>query len=285
MTAIDIDYLRNWVGRERVREQLLATFPAQALSATLDRAQAPLSGDALPPTWQWLYFNDQVRHSELGADGHGKTGAFLPPVPLPRRMWASGEFSYHHPLLLGVTAVQHSRVTSVELKQGSTGTLVFVSLEHQLRQGLQLCLVEQQHLVYREMPDGPSPLPPGEPAPFAAEHQQAWRPDPVALFRYSALTFNGHRIHYDRDYAIEREHYPALVVHGPLLATLLAERAALLYPEARISRFKFRALRPVFDSDALQLCSKRDGERLALWTLNQHGFVTMTASATLECLP
>ncbi len=282
MTAIDIDHLRGWVGRERTREQLLASFPAQALSATLNRELAPLSGEALPPTWQWLYFNDHVQHSELGVDGHGKTGAFLPPVPLPRRMWASGEFSYLLPLRLGVSAVQHSRVTAVDLKQGSSGALVFVSLEHQIRQGLQLCLVEKQHLVYRAMPDGPSPLPPGEPASYAAEHQQTLQPDPVLLFRYSALTFNGHRIHYDRDYATGQEHYPALVVHGPLLATLLAEQVAVFHPNVRVGRFKFRAVRPVFDTDQLQLCSKREGNSLELWTLNQDGFVTMTATASLE---
>lgn len=284
MTAIDIDYLRGWVGRERTREQLLASFPAQALSATLDREYAPVTGDFLPATWQWLYFNEQVRHSELGNDGHGKTGAFLPPVPLPRRMWASGEFSYHYPLRLGVSAVQHSRIASVELKQGSTGALVFVTLEHQIRQGLQLCLAEKQHLVYRDMPDGPSPLLAGEPAPLSAEHQQPFLPDSVLLFRYSALTFNGHRIHYDRDYATGQEHYPALVVHGPLLATLLAEQVAVFHPEARISRFRFRAVRPVFDTDRLQLCSKREGDSLELWTLNQDGFVTMTATASLEAL-
>jgi 3-methylfumaryl-CoA hydratase len=282
MTAIDIDHLRSWVGRERMCEQLLAVYPAEALSATLDRQGAPLPGDALPPTWQWLYFNDHVRQSELGLDGHGKTGAFLPPVPLPRRMWAAGEFSCLHPLRLGAAAVRHSRVASVELKRGSTGELVFVTLEHQLRQDLQLCLVEKQHLVYRAMPNGSSPLPPGEPAPFAADHQQAFQPDPVLLFRYSALTFNGHRIHYDRDYSTAQEHYPALVVHGPLLATLLAEQVALRQPEARITRFKFRAVRPVFDNDRLQLCSRREGNSMELWILNQQGFVTMTANASLE---
>lgn len=285
MTAIDIDHLRGWVGRERIRQDALAPFPAQALGALLDRERSPAAADALPPTWQWLYFNDSARQRDLGRDGHAKIGGFLPPVPLPRRMWAAGEFSYQHPLRLGVAAVQHSRITSVDLKQGSTGTLVFVSLEHQIRQGLQLCLVEKQHLVYREMPDGPNPLPPGDPAPYEADHQQALQPDPVLLFRYSALTFNGHRIHYDRNYATQQEHYPALVVHGPLLATLLAEQVALLYPEARIARFKFRAVRPVFDTDRLLLCSKRSGDSLELWTQNQDGFVTMTATATFEVLP
>ncbi len=284
MSQIDIDYLRGWVGREQVREQVLASFPAQALGAALDREQALLPGEPLPPTWQWLYFNDCARQSELGGDGHTKTGGFLPPVPLPRRMWAAGEFSCVHPLHLDASAVRYSKVTSVELKRGSTGPLVFVTLEHQIRQGLQLCLVEKQQLVYREMPTGPGALPAGEPAPQAADHQQVLRPDPVLLFRYSALTFNSHRIHYDRDYARGQEHYPALVVHGPLLATLLAEQVARLLPAARITQFKFRALRPAFDHDALLLCSRREDGRLELWVQNQEGFVTMTATAQFEVL-
>lgn len=285
MTAIDIDYLRCWVGRERIREDALATFPAQALGALLDREQAPAVADALPPTWQWLYFNDAVRQSELGHDGHPRTGAFLPPVPLPRRMWASGEFFCERPLRIGEPAEQRSVVSSVELKQGSTGALVFVSLEHHTSQGGRRCLFEKQHLVYREMPSGPSPLPAGEPAPVEADFQVPLQPDPVLLFRYSALTFNGHRIHYDRDYATREEHYPALVMHGPLLATLLAEQVACQLPGESIGRFSFRALRPVFDSDQLLLCGRRSGEKLALWIVNQQGFVCMTTSVTLGALP
>lgn len=281
MTAMDIDHLRGWVGRERIRQDALAPFPAQALGALLDREQSPAAADALPPTWQWLYFNDCVRQRELGQDGHGKTGGFLPPVPLPRRMWASGEFFCERPLRIGEPAEQRSVVSSVELKQGSTGALVFVSLEHHTTQGGRRCLLEKQHLVYREMPRGPSPRPAGEPAPAEADFRVALQPDPVLLFRYSALTFNGHRIHYDRDYATQQEHYPALVVHGPLLATLLAEQAARQLPGETISYFSFRALRPVFDSDHLYLCGRRRGGTLELWIVNQEGFVSMTASATL----
>ncbi|WP_439855957.1 FAS1-like dehydratase domain-containing protein [Pseudomonas yamanorum] len=282
MSAVDIDYLRGWIGREQVREQLLAPFPAQALSATLNRNQAPNLGDALPATWQWLYFNDQALQQELGADGHARTGSFLPPVPLPRRMWAAGAFSYLHPLRLGSLATRVSKVASVELKQGSTGPLVFVTVEHQVHQDSNVCLSEQQHLVYRDMPLGSGASPTSEPAFLVADQQQVFQSDPVLLFRYSALTFNAHRIHYDRDYATGAEHYPALVVHGPLLATLLAEQVALLHPAESISHFTFRALRPVFDNDRLRLCSKREGERVQLWVLNPHGDVTMTAMASME---
>jgi 3-methylfumaryl-CoA hydratase len=282
MSAVDIDYLRGWIGSEQVREQLLAPFPAQALSATLNRNQAPNLGDALPATWQWLYFNDQALQQELGADGHAKTGSFLPPVPLPRRMWAAGAFSYLHPLRLGSVATRVSKVASVELKQGSTGPLVFVTVEHQVHQDSNVCLSEQQNLVYLDMPLGPGASTPSEPALLVADQQQVFQPDPVLLFRYSALTFNAHRIHYDRDYATGHEHYPALVVHGPLLATLLAEQVAVLHPGERVSHFTFRALRPVFDNDRLRLCSKREGERVQLWVLNPDGDVTMTATASME---
>ncbi|SEE40956.1 FAS1-like dehydratase domain-containing protein [Pseudomonas migulae] len=282
MAEIDIEYLRGWIGRERVREELLTPFGVQALSAALNREQVSMLGEALPPTWQWLYFNDCARHSDLGVDGHGKTGGFLPPVPLPRRMWASGEFICEQPLRIGELAEQRSVVTSVELKEGKTGSLVFVGLEHQISQQGQRCLVEKQHLVYREMTVGPSSLRSGEAAPGAADCQQPFQPDPVLLFRYSALTFNGHRIHYDRDYAMQQEHYPALVVHGPLLATLLAEQVAVQMPEVRITSFGFRAVRPVFDTDHLLLCSKRSGDSVDLWTQNQDGFVTMIATAKVE---
>lgn len=284
MTAIDIDYLQGWVGRERVREDLLAAFPARALAATLDRQQSPQLGDSLPPAWQWLYFNDCARHSELGADGHPQTGGFLPPVPLPRRMWAAGEFFCERPLRIGEPAEQRSRVSSVELKQGSTGTLVFVSLEHHTTQGGRRCLFEKQHLVYRQMPSGPSPLPAGEVAEQVADFQVPLQPDPVLLMRYSALTFNGHRIHYDRDYATGQEHYLGLVVHGPLLATLLAEQVARQFPGETLGSFRFRALRPVFDADYLHLCGRRQGNTVELWIVNQDGFVTTTAAATLGAL-
>ncbi|MCY1289488.1 Mesaconyl-C(4)-CoA hydratase [compost metagenome] len=285
MTSIDIEYLRNWVGRERVRRDVLAPFPAEALAAAFNREHPPGLAGALPPTWQWLYFNEPVYQRDTGSDGHPRTGGFLPPVPLPRRMWASGEFSYEHSICLGEPAERRSVVSDVELKQGSTGALVFVTVEHRTEQRGQLCLFEKQHLVYREMPAGPSPLPTGEAPSAEAEFRVPFEPDPVLLFRYSALTYNGHRIHYDRHYAMQQEHYPGLVVHGPLLATLLAEQVARQFPEQSVSGFRFRAVRPVFDFDRLQLCGRRDGDAVKLWTVNQDGFVTMTATATLGATP
>jgi 3-methylfumaryl-CoA hydratase len=284
MNVIDIESLRAWVGRERVRQDDLAVFKAQALGSAINRETVAKAGDALAPTWQWLYFLDAARGSELGADGHPQTGDFLPPIPLRRRMWAAGKFVIEQPLRLGEPAEQRSVIRSVDLKEGKTGSLVFVTVEHQTMQGGKRCLVEEQSLVYRDVPPGPSPLGPGEPASMDVDFQAHFQPDPVVLFRYSALTYNGHRIHYDRDYAMGQEHYPALVVHGPLLATLLAEQVAMHLPDARIRDFQFRAVRPSFDTDTLTLCIRCDGQKVDLWATSHDGFIAMTATAILEVM-
>lgn len=279
-TAVDIDHLRQWVGRSETREQHLDPFPARALAGLLDRADAPGEGDALPLPWHWLYFLDAPSREGTGVDGHPKRGGFLPPVPLPRRMWAAGELALHEPLRLGRMARKTSTVRSVDLKQGRAGSLVFVTVAHELEQDGRPSISELQHIVYREAPTGPAPLPPGEPAPADGEWTRTVSPDPVMLFRFSALTYNGHRIHYDRDYATREEFYPALVVHGPLLATLLLdllarEGQAKSLPE----RFSFRAMRPAFDSDRLGLFGRATPDGAALWTADAAGMVGMTASA------
>jgi 3-methylfumaryl-CoA hydratase len=277
-TAVDADHLREWGGRRATVQQHLDPFPARALAGLLDREQAPGDGDALPLPWHWLYFLDAPSRAGTGEDGHPKRGGFLPPVPLPRRMWASGEMDVAQPLRLGRPAQKTSTVRSVEPKQGKAGALVFVTVEHEFHQDGRLCISELQRLVYREAPAAPAPLPPGE----RPEAQPLWtrdvRPDPVLLFRFSALTCNGHRIHYDRDYATRVEFYPALVVHGPLLATLLLDLAARERPGAEPARFAFRAQRPAFDTDALRLCGRPDGDGAALWTTDPAGFLGMTAS-------
>ena len=282
--AIDIDFLKTWIGKERVRQDDLSPFKAQALATALDRQSGLQAGDNLPPAWQWLYFVDTPLASETGVDGHPKTGGFLPPVPLPRRMWAAGKFEIHSPLILGKPAEQTSTIKSVDLKSGKSGTLIFVTVEHNTRQDGELCLSEEQNIVYRDMPTAPAPLPDGEAAPLDADWRMEITPDPVLLFRYSALTYNGHRIHYDRDYAVNTEFYPALVVHGPLLATLLAELVAKNIPDAQMETFAFRAQRPSFDTDKFTVCGKRDGDALSLWTCSHDGFVGMTASVKLRAV-
>lgn len=281
MSAIDIGHLRGWVGRESVLERTLEPFPARALAALLDRERAPAPGDALPLPWHWLYFLDAPRRTGTGPDGHPKRGGFLPPVPLPRRMWAGGYMRVEVPPVIGRPARRISTVRSVELKEGKSGPLVFVNVEHQMHQGERLCLSEDQHLVYREAPKPGAPPPPGEPAPAGAQWSSRLVPDPVLLFRFSALTYNGHRIHYDRDYATREEGYPGLVVHGPLLAVCLLDLLQRECPDAAILDFRFRALRPAFDTQAIELRGQREGEHVRLWTIDPEGMLGMNASARI----
>ena len=277
-TAVDLDHLRQWVGRSFTSEQHLDPFPARALAGLLDRPEAPGEGDALPLPWHWLYFLEAPSRAGTGEDGHPRRGGFLPPVPLPRRMWASGEMEVAQPLRLGRMARKTSTVRSVDLKQGKAGPLVFVTVAHELHQDGRLCLSEQQHLVYRDAPAAPAPLPPGEPAPAEAPWTRTVQPDPALLFRFSALTYNGHRIHYDRDYATGVEFYPALVVHGPLLATLLLDLVAREHPGQAPVQFAFRAQRPAFDTDPLRLCGRPEAGGAALWIADPAGALGMTAS-------
>ncbi|RFP77315.1 MaoC family dehydratase N-terminal domain-containing protein [Hydrogenophaga sp. SNF1] len=280
MSGVDLEHLRQWVGRSETREQHLDPFPAQALAGLLDRSDRPQEGDALPLPWHWLYFLDAPSREGTGVDGHPRRGGFLPPVPLPRRMWAAGELTLHEPLRLGRVARKTSTVRSVDLKQGKAGALVFVTVAHELEQDGQPRLSERQHIVYREAPTAPAPLPPGEAAPADADWRRDLVPDPVMLFRFSALTYNGHRIHYDRDYATREEFYPALVVHGPLLATLLLDLAARERPGAVPTHFGFRAQRPAFDTGALRLNGRLNAgaDGAALWTSDPQGFVGMSAT-------
>ena len=284
MAALDRDALHSWVGRGETRDDTLDARPIALLSATLDRDDpAPRSGDVVPPLWHWLYFLPAYRQSEVGADGHARRGGFLPPVPLPRRMWAGSRIQWHRPLTIGATATRNSRIVSVTPKRGRSGDLVFVVVRHEISVAAGLALTEEHDIVYRDLAVAP-PEPresPDEPVPRAAPWLRRIVPDDVLLFRYSALTFNSHRIHYDRRYATEVEGYPGLVVHGPLLATLLVDLWRREQPEATLSRFEFRALRPLFDTAAFDLCGQPEADgRFALWAQRPDGAVAMRATAT-----
>src|ERR1035437_8696083 len=223
-------HLQSWIGKAETLSDDITAAPLRALSATLDRADAaPVPGvTVLPPLWHWLYFLPQQRQSELGPDGHAKRGGFLPPVPLPRRMWAGGRLQWlpENPIVVGDAVQRISCIESVTHKAGRTGDLLFVLVKHQVHNAKGLALTEEHDIVYRAAAQSDDPVPP----PIAAEKGAAWQreiiPDDVLLFRYSALTFNGHRIHYDRRYVTEVEGYPGLMVHGPLLATLLLDLVA-----------------------------------------------------------
>jgi len=285
MSEVDLDFLRTWVGRERILTDILSPFPARALAATLDRTELPVAGDALPPGWHWLYFLHTPRASDTGPDGHPNLNSaadtFLPPTPLRRRMWAAGTLEIERPLYLGREATRRSEIRDVQAKVGRSGPLVFITLDHELRQDGMLCIREEQNLVYREMPDDAAPLSSGERASQNADWSVAVVPDPVLLFRYSALTFNGHRIHYDRSYAVGQEFYPALVVQGPLLATMLLELVWVQLPGAVLREFRFRAVRPSFDTHPFTLNGTRSGNKLQLWTADEDQQLCVTASARL----
>ncbi|MDE2362693.1 MAG: MaoC family dehydratase N-terminal domain-containing protein [Hyphomicrobiales bacterium] len=280
---IDIEKLSAWKGRQEVLEDVVAAAPVAGLSATLDRDDsAPRAGDPLPPLWHWLYFLPAARQSQLGPDGHPKRGGFLPPVELPRRMWAGGRLKFGAPLRVGEAIRRVSTIADVNVKHGRTGSLVFVLVRHEIS-GAGGGSVEEEHdIVYRDMP-APGSAPP---APKPAPSDESWRreiaPDPVLLFRYSALTFNGHRIHYDQPYVTKVEGYPGLIVHGPLIATLLADLARRNDDRAMTS-FNFRAQSPLFDIAPFSVCGAADGTHNArLWARNAAGGLAMEAEATFR---
>ena len=274
--------LRAWDGRsETVRDEITAA-PVRGLCATLDRGgPEPAAGTELPPLWHWLYFLPRHRQSELGHDGHARLGGFLPPVPLPRRMWAGGRLRWHAPLRVGDVVERSSRIASVRHKAGRSGDLVFVLVQHEVRNAAGLALTEEHDIVYRAMPAPGDPVPPPQAPSVHGEWAREIVPDPVLLFRYSALTFNGHRIHYDRSYATEVEGYPGLVVHGPLIATLLLELARRERPGAVLASFGFKAVRPVFDLHPFHLrgTSSADGRGAQLWAEDHEGCLAMQAEA------
>lgn len=278
--------LKEWVGRTEILTDTLTATPHAALAATLDRSGGrPPNGVALPALWHWLYFLPLYRQSEVGADGHAKRGAFLPPVPLPRRMWAGSQFEFHAPLRIGDEVTRTSTIDDITEKEGRSGKLVFVKVRHEIRRAQEkgVALTEFHDIVYRDAPSTDAT----EPSPVAAPVDAQWKrkvvPDDVLLFRYSALTFNGHRIHYDRRYVTEVEGYPGLVVHGPLVATLLLDLLRANLPDVEVATFSFRALRPVFDIHHFFVCGERlpDGS-IHLWARDHEGWLTMDARATLR---
>ena len=274
--------MREWIGRSETRLDQVTPAPMAALAATLDiDAPYPQPGDPLPPLWHWLYFLPIHRQSELGPDGHAKRGGFLPPVPLPRRMWAGGRIEFRQPLRVGETIQRTSRILDVRFKEGRSGPLVFVLVRHEIGEGGSISLTEEHDIVYRDHPIPGEPAPAPQVTPGDAMWERAVDPDDALLFRYSALTFNGHRIHYDRRYATGVEGYPGLVVHGPLIATLLVDLVRSNLPETRVTRFEFRALSPLFDTAPFVVCGKleEDGKNIRLWAKDSAGALAMTAEA------
>jgi 3-methylfumaryl-CoA hydratase len=273
----------EWIGRAMQVDDVVTAAPVKAMSATLDRDDPPpAAGRALPPLWHWLYFLPSERQSALGPDGHPQRGSFLPPVSLPRRMWAGGRFQFLAPLRIGDALRRTSRIADVSAKQGKTGPLVFVRVRHEIGSGDTLALTEEHDIVYRDAAQAGTPAEAPPQAPTGEQFARTVTPDPVLLFRYSALTFNGHRIHYDRRYVTEVEGYPGLVVHGPLIATLLVDLLRRERPDARLAAFEFRAISPLFDTAPFTVCGRfDDATRVRLWARGPQGRLAMQASATL----
>jgi 3-methylfumaryl-CoA hydratase len=274
--SLDEAHLRGWIGREERLADVITAAPVAALSATLDRDDPPpVNGTVLPPLWHWLYFLPHARQCDIGPDGHPRRGGFLPPVELPRRMWAGGRLQFLTPLHVGERVQRISRIADVTVKHGRSGTLVFVLVRHEIGTPAGVAIVEEHDIVYRDAPATGEAPPPGKPAPETPLWHRDVVPDDVLLFRYSALTFNGHRIHYDRRYVTEVEGYPGLIVHGPLMATLLLDLHRR-HAEAPVRLFKFRAMRPVFDVAPFTVCGNGNG---SLWIRDPDGFVAMEAEA------
>jgi 3-methylfumaryl-CoA hydratase len=278
--------LQAWVGRTETRHDVIGVERCVAMQASLDDGGNALAhGDALPPLWHWLYFWDIAARSGLGRDGHPALGGFLPPVGPARRMWAGSRVSFPGVLRLGHPATRVSTIENVTEKTGRSGKLVFVTVCHEITGGEGLAIMDEHDIVYREDTGKGTAARPGEPAPEDAEWSQVVEPDPTLLFRYSALTFNGHRIHYDRDYARDVEGYGGLVVHGPLLATLMAGLAGRSWPERKISGFEFRGHRPVIDIENFTVCGRPTGDSadvLDVWVANGDGHLAMKGRTTFE---
>ena len=277
-----LEDLKQWVGKTETLEDHVTLAPMAALAATLDRGDMPpLPGQALAPCWHWLYFLPVHPLAMIGTDGHPKRGGFLPPVALPRRMWAASRMEFRHALRAGSTVTRTSRIADITGKQGRSGPLVFVRVHHELSDSQGLAIAEDQDIVYREMPqvsDTPTQV-------LAARTDEQFSrritPDPVLLFRYSALTFNGHRIHYDRPYAMSEEGYPGLVVQGPLIATLLIDQLRRAHPGLQVKTFEFKAISPLFDNAHFDICGRLDGDLATLWARGPQDQLAMQATATV----
>jgi 3-methylfumaryl-CoA hydratase len=274
--------LKRWVGRSETVSEEIAAFPARALAATLDRDDPPYGpGSALPPLWHWMHFLAVSPLREAGSDGHPRRGGFLPPVPLPQRMWAGSRLEFHRPLRIGESARRTSTIKSIEHKSGRSGDLVFVTVHHAFDGPDGPAISEEHDIVYRAAPAPGTPQPP----PLQARTDMTWRrivhPDPVLLFRYSALTFNSHRIHYDHPYVTGQEGYSGLVVHGPLIATLLLDLVRREQPQATVRSFSFRAVSPLICDVPFEVRGAAVGKGVDLQAVGSEGRLAMEGRAVV----
>jgi len=281
---VNLEYLRTWIGKTESLLDRVTPAPAAALSVTLDRDDPfPQAGDLLPPLWHWLYFLPLHRPAEINSDGMAQRGSFFPPVPLPRQMYAGNRQQFVRALRIGDPISRTSSIVDVSEKEGHSGPLVFVLVRHDISDGTGIAVAEEQEMVYRDNPK------PGDSVsrPIAAPTDVSWTreicADEILLFRFSALTFNAHRIHYDRTYVREIEGYPDLVVHGRLIVVLLVDLLRRNLPNASISRLSSRAIRPLFSGVPFRICGRveNDGKTVKLWAMDAEGWLATDAIATL----
>ena len=276
--------LTAWVGRTDDSSDQITEAPIRLMQAALDAANPCSLPTSLPPLWHWLYFLPGERQSNIGADGHPKRGGFLPPILLPRRMWAGGRLQFLRPMAMGTLARRVSRIKSIQSKAGRSGQLVFVTVQHEISNAQGIAIREEQDIVYRDAPALGASAPTPAVAPTDEQFARTVTPDPVLLMRYSALTFNGHRIHYDRPYAMQEEGYPGLVVHGPFIAMLLMEELRREDPKRNIRSFEFKAVSPLFDTAPFTVAGRLEGDQRTahLWARGPEGHLAMQASAEFD---
>ena len=282
MTMTDGDELQSWIGKTRQTHDVIALREAAGMTAMLDRDDPPEQGDPLPPGWHWIYFGDMARQSALGPDGHAARGEFLPPVQLPRRMWAGNRLKFHRPIAIGERVAKTDEILTITEKQGRAGALAFVTVKYSFSGDNGLALEEWHDIVYRAAAKPGEVAPAGETPPGDAAWRRVLTPDPVMLFRYSALTFNGHRIHYDHPYVTGQEGYPGLIVHGPLTASLLLDLIRREAPDAELATTTTRARRPLFADNPLVLEGKPTDGGCEVWAIDPDGYVAMTIVAEFK---
>ena len=278
-----MENFESWIGKTDVQHDICSTRPVHMMQALLN--QTSIQPVVLPHLYHWCYFLPIVDHQTLAEDGHPRKGNFLPPIPFPKRMWAGGRLQFIQPIQIDQALHRESEIKNIQFKQGKSGSMYFVTVEHRLFADDQLCIIEEHDIVYREASNKLTSIPTAIDQPQelrTADYRHHYHADTVALFRYSAATFNGHKIHYDRNYCIEQEGYPGLVVHGPLLATLLLHFFKHEYPAADIKTFNFRALKPVFDFQKFNVCGVCNADQAEVWIEHLDGSVAMQAELTLH---
>jgi 3-methylfumaryl-CoA hydratase len=281
---MDLDQYKAWIGRSQTNNDIASPFPPRALIATLDSGDTePKDGDALPPLWHWLYFLETAPASQIGPDGHAKRGPFLPPVPLPRRMWAGSRLKFPGAINVGDKIHRRSEILAVEPKSGKTGAMVFVTVQHRISANGVLATIEEHDIVYRQAAHPGDRPPPAKAAPSDGKWRKEVVPDPVLLFRFSALTFNGHRIHYDLPYVMQEEGYPGLIVHGPLMGLMMLELARRAQPRRPVAAYEFRALNPVFHTTPFTVCAKPQDDNATgavTWVARNDGALAQLGKVT-----